>query len=100
MIPLNEGHLRQVLREWVAITIAGVHMRAWDLAFRRTQTSCRCRVAIGFARATASSPLRFWAVFITSTASSHELRDAARATSRLIADYRSRRRACSGLMWS
>jgi len=42
VIPLNERHVRSVLAEWVAHTIAGVHMRAWDLAFLRAQTSRRC----------------------------------------------------------
>jgi integrase len=44
-------------------------------------------VAIGFARATASPPRRFSAVFITSTVLSHGLREAVRTPSRLFAEY-------------
>ena len=54
MILLNEAHLRRVLREWVTYYNRGrPHARAWARAFPMALTSCRCGVAIGFARATA-----------------------------------------------
>jgi len=56
-------------------TIAGVPTRASDPAFRMRPTSRRCRLVIGFATATASSPRRFSAVFITTIGSNHELRE-------------------------
>ena len=33
VIPMSERHLRAILREWVLITIAAGHTRAWDRAF-------------------------------------------------------------------
>src|SRR5262245_12782087 len=67
MIPFNESHLRRVLQQWVARTPAS------DPAFRMPPTSRRSPRAIAFARAPASSPRRFSAVFIMNISSSHEL---------------------------
>jgi hypothetical protein len=57
------------------ITITGAHTRAWDPAFPIRLPTLRRRPAIGFAKATASSPFRFLVVFITSTFLSQGLRE-------------------------
>jgi hypothetical protein len=69
MIPCNEDHLRPFWGSGSRITVAGVRTQALDPAFQIPRTSRQCRLAIAFVTATASSPRRFSAVFITSIVS-------------------------------
>src|SRR5262249_32286182 len=60
------------------LIISRTHFSRHNPAFRMPPTSRRSRRAIVFARATASSPRRFSAVFIMNINSSHELHEPAR----------------------
>src|SRR5262245_40582849 len=88
VIPLSEGHVRSILREWVAHYNRGVRTRASGRAFPTAPTR-RCYK--GIASLTVTVWLRNGSSmgFITSTVSSKLRREAnRRGSSRIIAEYR------------
>jgi hypothetical protein len=80
MILLNERHLRRVLREWVAHYNRGRPHASLGPGIPDGPDIEPVLSGHRIREATASSPLRFSAVFIMSTVWSHQLREAARTS--------------------
>jgi hypothetical protein len=74
LIPLNDGHLGRILREWVSHYNEAAHNPAWYREFRSHRRHLRSeRIATALRRRSGSCRRLFWADFTTNVFSS-ELR--------------------------
>ena len=91
LIPFNERHLRQLLREWIVTTTGDDRIRAWDPVFRTGQRMCDGRnpPGIDFPAVTASLRHQFWAGCITNIALSARPRDSRNVSYVVFAEHTS-----------